>query len=153
MLGEVNGNVWTIPAGPDKEPARASGRVERRGAGVIAEAMPLARGGLVFASRGGGRGSGDGLGRRRNTCAIAAWPRARMGFASSFRTWCAEAAGVEREVAEAALGHVVDGSSEVERAYRRTDFLEQRQVLAERWADHVVGRGGGDVVRLVEAAP
>jgi len=40
---------------------------------------------------------------------------------------------------------VVDGS--VVRAYRRTDFLEQRRVLVERWADHVTG-GAGQVVRL-----
>jgi hypothetical protein len=36
------------------------------------------------------------------------------------------------------------------RAYRRTDFLEQRRVLMERWADHVTGKGG-KVVQLVEA--
>jgi len=43
---------------------------------------------------------------------------------------------------------VVDGS--VVRAYRRTDFLEQRRVLVERWADHVTG-GAGQVVRLASA--
>jgi hypothetical protein len=36
----------------------------------------------------------------------------------------------------------------VVRAYRRTDFLEQRRVLIERWADHVTG-GTGAVVKLV----
>jgi hypothetical protein len=36
----------------------------------------------------------------------------------------------------------------VVRAYRRTDFLEQRRKLAERWADHVTG-GAGRVVKLV----
>jgi hypothetical protein len=47
------------------------------------------------------------------------------------------------------LAHVVDGS--VVRAYRRTDFLEQRRALAERWADHVTG-GSGVVVKLATAA-
>jgi hypothetical protein len=35
----------------------------------------------------------------------------------------------------------------VVRAYRRSDFLEQRRVLMERWADHVTGKGGA-VVKL-----
>jgi len=27
----------------------------------------------------------------------------------------------------------------VERAYRRTDFIDQRRALMERWAQHVTG--------------
>jgi len=54
------------------------------------------------------------------------------GFRSSFRTWCAEATDAPREIAESALAHVVGGS--VERAYRRTDYLEQRRELMEQWA-------------------
>lgn len=41
------------------------------------------------------------------------------------------------DVAETILGHVVGGS--VERAYRRTDFIDQRRTLMERWAQHVSG--------------
>jgi hypothetical protein len=41
--------------------------------------------------------------------------------------------------------NVADGG--VVRAYRRTDFLEQRTKLAERWANHLTG-GAGRVVRL-----
>jgi integrase len=54
------------------------------------------------------------------------------GFRSSFRDWTAEATNTPREVAETALGHVSGGR--VERAYRRTDFLELRRALMERWA-------------------
>ena len=58
---------------------------------------------------------------------------------SSFRDWYAEVTQTPREVAEAALAHA-DGSK-VERAYRRTDHLDQRRVLMERWARHVTGKG------------
>jgi integrase len=61
------------------------------------------------------------------------------GFRSSFRDWCAEMTQTPREVAEAALAHA-DGSK-VERAYRRTDHLDQRRVLMEHWARHVTGKG------------
>lgn len=62
------------------------------------------------------------------------------GFRTSLRTWLAEVTDAPHEVAEAVLAHAVDGS--VVRAYRRTDFLDQRRALVERWADHVTGQGG-----------
>jgi integrase len=70
------------------------------------------------------------------------------GFRTSLRTWLAEATDAAHEVAETVLGHVTD--SGVVRAYRRTDYLEQRRALLERWADHVTG-GAGQVVRLAGA--
>ncbi len=68
------------------------------------------------------------------------------GFRSSFRDWCAEATNTPREVAETALGHVSGGS--VERAYRRTDFLEQRRVLMERWAQLILVTKESKVVKI-----
>lgn len=53
------------------------------------------------------------------------------GFRTSFRTWAAEQTDFPREVAEAALAHLVDGP--VERAYRRTDFFERRRELMGNW--------------------
>jgi integrase len=54
------------------------------------------------------------------------------GFRSAFRDWASEAANAPRELAEAALAHQV-GSS-VERAYARSDLLERRRQLAEKWS-------------------
>ena len=70
------------------------------------------------------------------------------GFRTSLRTWLAEATDAPHEVAEAMIAHMAD--SGVVRAYRRTDYLEQRAKLAERWANHVTG-GAGQVVKLVGA--
>jgi integrase len=47
------------------------------------------------------------------------------GFRSSFRDWAGEATHIPREVAEAALAHVV--GDQTERAYRRGDALEKRR--------------------------
>ncbi len=58
------------------------------------------------------------------------------GFRSSFRDWAAEEANAPREVAEAALAHQV--GSEVERAYARSDLLEQRAKLMEKWTTFVL---------------
>ena len=54
------------------------------------------------------------------------------GFRSSFRDWCGEVSPYPREVAEAALAHVVGDATE--RAYRRGDALEKRRQLMEDWA-------------------
>lgn len=61
------------------------------------------------------------------------------GFRTSLRVWLAEQTSASREVAETVLAHTVGGK--VERAYRRTDFLEQRRELMDRWADLVRGAG------------
>lgn len=59
------------------------------------------------------------------------------GFRSSFRDWCGEATAFPREVAEAALAHLV--GDETERAYRRGDALAKRRELMEAWAAFCAG--------------
>ncbi len=59
------------------------------------------------------------------------------GFRSTFRDWAAEATNTPREVAELSLAHKV--GSDVERAYQRSDLLERRRKLMERWSQHIKG--------------
>ena len=54
------------------------------------------------------------------------------GFRSTFRDWTAERTNYPREVAEAALAHVVPDA--VERAYRRGDLFDKRRRLMDEWA-------------------
>jgi integrase len=54
------------------------------------------------------------------------------GFRSAFRDWAGERTNFSREVAEAALAHLVGDA--VERAYRRGDALEKRRKLMDAWA-------------------
>jgi integrase len=57
------------------------------------------------------------------------------GFRSSFRDWASEN-GYARDLAERALAHTV--ANKVEAAYHRTDLLEQRRPMMEKWAEHVL---------------
>lgn len=59
-------------------------------------------------------------------------PAVPHGLRSTFRDWAAEA-GYEREMAELALAHNV--GTAVERAYRRTDYLERRRMMQSKWID------------------
>jgi integrase len=56
------------------------------------------------------------------------------GFRSSFRDWAAEQTNFPREVAEAALAHVVKDKTEA--AYQRGDLLEKRRRLMDAWAEY-----------------
>jgi integrase len=56
------------------------------------------------------------------------------GFRSAFRDWVGNETQFPRELAEAALAHVI--GDKAEQAYRRSDALEKRRVLMEAWANH-----------------
>ena len=56
------------------------------------------------------------------------------GFRSTFRDWCAET-GVPDIVAEKCLMHTT--GSAVVQAYQRSDLLEQRREVMQKWADTV----------------
>jgi len=59
------------------------------------------------------------------------------GFRATFRIWASEVAKAPREVAEMSLAHTV--GSEVERAYSRTDLLDRRRYLMDRWSEYLLG--------------
>jgi integrase len=56
------------------------------------------------------------------------------GFRSAFRTWAGERTNFPREVAEAALAHVI--KDKTERAYQRGTLLQKRRQLMEAWAGY-----------------
>jgi integrase len=146
-LDQIEGDIWTIPAEGMKgrkgatEAFRVPLSLEAQR--IIDLARPHARNGFLFPNNRQGVISDMTLSRHMERRGLEARPH---GFRSSLRDWLAEATDAPHEVAEAMLAHVVDGGTV--RAYRRTDFLEQRRKLAERWADHVTG-GAGRVVKLV----
>lgn len=71
------------------------------------------------------------------------------GFRSTFREWAGEATSFPREVAEAALAHLI--GNEVERAYRRGDALQKRRKLMDAWAGYCGRPKGGEVVEMRRA--
>ena len=66
------------------------------------------------------------------------------GFRSAFRDWAGNETNFPREVAEAALAHVVGDAAE--QAYRRGDALEKRRALMEAWAQWCEPREAADNV-------
>jgi len=67
------------------------------------------------------------------------------GFRSSFRDWCGELTNFPRELAEAALAHVVGDKAEL--AYRRGDALEKRRAMMNSWSEFC----GGELASVVKS--
>ena len=63
------------------------------------------------------------------------------GFRSAFRDWVGEKTNFPREIAEAALAHVVGDATE--RAYWRGDALERRRELMAAWAGFAMSSASG----------
>ena len=66
-------------------------------------------------------------------------PAVSHGFRSSFRVWCGDS-GIDRELAERALAHVV--RNKVEAAYARGTMFERRRRVMADWARYVGGDDG-----------
>ncbi|CTQ55361.1 Prophage CP4-57 integrase [Roseibium album] len=61
------------------------------------------------------------------------------GFRSTFRDWASEYAHAPREVAEMSLSHRI--GSAVEHAYARSDLLQKRRELLNKWSEFVSTSG------------
>ena len=135
-IEEIEGDVWTVPADRVKgrRDATSAFRVPLASEAtlLIDQAKRLARDGYLFPSARRGVISDATMSRLMERRALEARPH---GFRSTLRDWLAEETDATYEVAETILGHTVGGS--VERAYRRTDFLDQRRHYLELWAQHL----------------
>jgi integrase len=139
---DFDARVWTIPAKRMK-----SGREHRvplsASALAILEKFGEARvSEFIFPGQGAGRPLSEMVLRRmlrRDADVVTV-----HGFRSSFRDWAGNETHFPRELAEAALAHVV--GDKAEQAYRRSDALEKRRALMEAWAQWCEPREAADNV-------
>jgi integrase len=125
--------VWTVPAKRMK--AGKEHRVPLSTAAMaVLQQMPR-DGAFIFS----GRTRDTALSDMSLTAVLRRMGRGDItvhGFRSTFRDWCAEAAGnaFSRETCEHALAHSL--SNKVEAAYRRGDLLQKRILLMQAWTDY-----------------
>ena len=141
---DLEAAVWTIPGERMKGGREHRVPLSDRALSLLDEARALDDGsGLVFPSPAGRKPmSTSTLSQLLRELDIDAVPH---GFRSSFRDWCSEFAQAPGEVAEACLAHVVKG---VEGAYARSDLLDRRRNLMERWAAYLANEASGTVVPI-----
>ncbi|RTL86058.1 MAG: site-specific integrase [Hyphomicrobiales bacterium] len=140
---DLAGKVWTVPAIRMK-----AGRVHRiplsgRAVEILGRLSEARTGEYVF--------PGHREKRPLSNLAMTMLTR-RMGvegvtvhgFRSAFRDWAGNETHFAREVAEAALAHVV--GDKAEQAYRRGDALEKRRELMDAWARYCEPKAANVVV-------
>lgn len=143
-FSEVDGDVWTVPA------ARMKGQLGKTPDFAVPLSAPAAE--IIAAAR---LTFDDlmfpGMNRRKPISDAALEKHLRElgetgrphGFRTSFRTWVQDTDPRNFEVAETALAHRV--GTTVERSYARSDLLDQRRVLAEKWGRFVTGEAAAVV--------
>jgi integrase len=127
---DLRAAAWTIPA--DRMKALREHRVPlcAEALRVLERTRALHNGNLVFPSR----PFDNSLSSGSMMAVLKRMKRADLtvhGFRATFRTWAAERSTAPREVAEAALAHVV--GDDTERAYQRGDMFEKRRKLMAEW--------------------
>uniref|UniRef100_UPI0035D01BD5 tyrosine-type recombinase/integrase n=1 Tax=Bartonella sp. CL70QHWL TaxID=3243539 RepID=UPI0035D01BD5 len=136
---QIDGDIWTIPAEnmKGKRDTTKEFRVplSSEALKVIEQARCISKSDFIFSLTGRGPLSHTMMAAYMRKNKIEACPH---GFRSSLRNWLAETTDAPYEVAETILSHTVGGK--VERAYRRTDYLEQRRVYMDKWAAYVTGQ-------------
>jgi len=144
---DMAAKVWTVPASRMKAGREHRVPLSSRAMAILSDMAlhrsPDEQNGYVFLGLRAGRPMSDMTLtmtlRRMNV------PSTIHGFRSSFRDWAGEVSTFPREVAEAALAHVL--SDKTEAAYRRGDALEKRRIMMEAWAAFIEPRAGNVVAK------
>ena len=130
---EFEEDIWTIPGAKMKGPAGKTPDfrvpLSEEAKRIINIAKDRTPNDFIFANHKGNTLSDASMSSIMKRAGVDARPH---GFRSTLRTWIAETQSVSLEVAEMVLAH--RPASKVVRAYERTDFLDQRREIMEKWA-------------------
>jgi integrase len=135
---EIDDNRWNVPAEHMKSGLARTIPLSTAAVALLDSIRPAraAPDRLIFGSRrrGGSGRQTDGAMQTliRNKLALGYTVH---GFRSSFMDWVAEVHPQRLLEAERALDHQI--GNQVQRAYLRTDFFEQRREPAELWVGHL----------------
>lgn len=132
---DLKAKVWTVPAARMKAKREHRVPLSERATEILATLQVLSKGkadATVFPAVDGGPLSINAFRALLLRMDLKGSEVTPHGFRSSFRDWASEASSFPRELAEAALAHMVGDATE--RAYRRGDALEKRRKLMVAWA-------------------
>jgi integrase len=130
---DLKSSVWTIPAKRMKASRIHRVPLSGRAVAILRKLERIRRGDFVFPGRKPGRPLSN-MSMEMILRRMKVEDATMHGFRSSFRDWVGNETHFPREIAEAALAHVVGDAAE--QAYRRGDALEKRRQLMEAWAEY-----------------
>jgi integrase len=142
---DLDAKVWTVPAARMKAARAHRIPLSVRATEILKKLGAARTGEFVFPGQRAHRPLSnmamEMVLRRMNMDAVTV-----HGFRSAFRDWAGNETHFPREIAEAALAHVI--GDKAEQAYRRGDALEKRRALMNAWAESCEPTGRNNVLRL-----
>ena len=130
---EIHGDLWILS--PERTKARREHRIPLTN--EVMRVIDLARRSKrqkhLFCSPSGTPLSDVAMSKFMKDRGYVARPH---GFRATFRTWVEENTTADYETKESVLGHVVDTGTA--RAYQRSDRLDKRRKLMEKWAKYLL---------------
>jgi integrase len=130
--------VWTIPAAHTKKKREHKVPLQQQAIKLLQSLPEIVGSNLIFPNAHNKPLSDMALSqlmrgmRERGELKVEAVPH---GFRSTFRDWAADQTNYSDEIRKAANGHSTGDSTK--EAYQRTDLLEKRRGLMEKWADFI----------------
>lgn len=125
--------LWIVPAERMKAGREHEVPLSDRAVTILRAQQQQATGDLIFEGGRGGKPISD-TAMVKALRAAGGGDATLHGLRSSFRDWCGDHTEFPREVAEAALAHVI--SDKTEAAYRRGTALQKRRSLMEYWGKY-----------------
>jgi integrase len=137
--------VWIVPAARMKAARAQRVPLSARAVAIVERLAETRTSDFIFP----GQRAGQGLSNLAMTMALRRMKVENVtvhGFRSAFRDWAGNETHFPRELAEAALAHVI--GDKAEQAYRRGDALEKRRKLMDAWARHCEPARAANVVKM-----
>ncbi|NKE75025.1 site-specific integrase [Ochrobactrum sp. MC-1LL] len=131
---DFENKLWTIPASRMKAARDHEVPLSDRAIEILNAQKQRAMSNLVFEGEKGGKPISD-TAMVKVFRAAGAGDATLHGLRSSFRDWAGDETDYPRDVAEAALAHVVRDKTEA--AYRRGSALEKRRAMMTDWSDYL----------------
>jgi integrase len=142
---DMAGKVWVIPASRMKAAREHRVPLSDRALAILGRLAEVKMNEFVFPGQRRGKPLSH-VAMANVMSRLGAEKGTVHGFRSGFRDWAGNETQFPREIAEAALAHVVGDAAE--QAYRRGDALEKRRVLMSAWAAYCEPKDIRNVIRL-----
>jgi integrase len=142
---DMSAKVWTVPAARMKAAREHRIPLSDRALAILEKLAVAKMGDVVFPGQRPERPL-SGMAMEMMLRRMKVEGATVHGFRSAFRDWAGNETHFPREIAEAALAHVI--GDKAEQAYRRGDALEKRRALMDAWAAWCEPSDGSNIVPL-----
>lgn len=131
---EIDGDIWTIPAERTKQAKEHRVPLTAEAQRVLQALSAKRACDFIFPAKPGKPMSDAAMAKFMKTNGYTARPH---GLRATFRSWAEEQTNADWETKEMCLGHAV--GSKVERAYQRSDLIQKRRDLLNKWQTFLLG--------------